>query len=213
MRTSDQTRPKTLLAAVNTFLQIWLYCRLPFSPRKNAHSSRHFLLRLIGSHAPAHHGRASCPPGACAQHTPVWHPLTAHGWKASPALSDLRTPGLFQFFAASAVVDNAIDHSVVIFQRHFRRAEGIVLFRLLREDSKSPCAVAHDEIFPIVRLMVNPISRRLHLFPRHIGHTKAASGCADPLLRRHLIRRGDRDLRCPFRLQNSGTWEKPKRSQ
>jgi len=49
--------------------------------------------------------------------------------------------------------------------------------------------------------MVNPISRRLHLFPRHIGHTKAASGCADPLLRRHLIRRGDRDLRCPFRLQ------------
>ena len=29
------------------------------SPKKNAHSSRHFLLRLIGSHAPAHHGRAS----------------------------------------------------------------------------------------------------------------------------------------------------------
>ena len=65
------------------------------SLRKNAHSSRHFLLRLIGSPAPAHHDRTSCPPGAYAQHIPVWHPPTAHGWKASPALSVLRTPGLF----------------------------------------------------------------------------------------------------------------------
>ena len=49
--------------------------------------------------------------------------------------------------------------------------------------------------------MVNPISCRLHLFPCHIGHTKAASGRADSFPRCHLIRRGDRDLRCPFRLQ------------
>ena len=49
--------------------------------------------------------------------------------------------------------------------------------------------------------MVDTVTGRLHLLPRHIGHTKAASGRADPLLCRHLIRRGDRDLRCPFRLQ------------
>ena len=66
MRTSDQTRPKTLLAAVNTFFTNMVI--LP--PAVLAHSSRHFLLRLIGSHAPAHHGRASFPPGVCARHIP-----------------------------------------------------------------------------------------------------------------------------------------------
>ena len=40
--------------------------------------------------------------------------------------------GFFQFLTASAIVDNAVDHAVVILQRHFRRAERIVLFRLFR---------------------------------------------------------------------------------
>ena len=41
-------------------LQRRLYCRLPLSPRKNAHSSRHFPLRLIVPPAP----EASSPAGA-----------------------------------------------------------------------------------------------------------------------------------------------------
>lgn len=160
-----------------------------------------FLLRLIDKPAPAHHGRASCSPRPYARCTPVWHPPTAPRWKASPASSAPCAPVFFQFLAAPAVVDDAVNRAVVILQRHFRRAEGIVLLRPLCAHSKGSCAVAHDEVFPIVRLMVNPISRRLHLFPRHIGHTKAASGCADSLLRRHLIRRVNRDHCRPLRLQ------------
>ena len=58
MRANHQVRPETLLAAVGAFPAGVVYCRPPFSPRKNAHSSCHFLLRLIGSHGPAYHDRA-----------------------------------------------------------------------------------------------------------------------------------------------------------
>ena len=59
----------------------------------------------------------------------------------------------------------------------------------------------YNEIFSILRGVMKTVSGRLHLLPAHGRHTKAASGRADSLLRCHLIRRGDRDLRCPFRLQ------------
>ena len=67
----------------------------------------------------------------------------------------------FQFLAASAVVDNAVDHAVVILQRHFRRAEGIVLLRLLlRGNGEGSRAAAHDKVFSVLGLMVNPIPCR-----------------------------------------------------
>ena len=96
--------------------------------------------------------------GAYVRHTPVLRPPTSHGWKASPALSVLRTPGLFQFLTASAVVDNAVDHAVVILQRHFSGAERIVLFRLLRCHGKGPCTVSHDKILSIIGNMVDTIT-------------------------------------------------------
>ena len=145
---SNTTARKLCLQGWTQPLQSRLYCRLPFSPRKKAHSSRHFTPRLIVPPVPG-----AFSPGqawAAASRTPAWPPPAVPGWRAfSPAAS-----------APRAVVDHAVDHAVVILQRHFRRAEGIVLLRLLCEDNKSPRAVAHDEIFSIVRLMVNPISCR-----------------------------------------------------
>ena len=63
MRTNNQARQKNLLAAVAHFWHVCLYCRLPFSPRKNNHSGCYFLLRLIVSHDLAHHVWVSCPHG------------------------------------------------------------------------------------------------------------------------------------------------------
>ena len=73
-------------------LQILLYLRRPFSPRKKDHSSRHFLLRLIG-HAPGASSAKPCP-GACARRTPVWPLPAVPGWRASsPAWSCAPHPG------------------------------------------------------------------------------------------------------------------------
>ena len=85
--------------------------------------------------------------------------------------------GLFQFLAASAVVDNAVDHAVVILQRHFDRAEGIILFRLFRCHGKGPCAVSHDKILSIIGNMVDAVTGCLHLLPAHSRHLKAAPRC------------------------------------
>ena len=52
--------------------------------------------------------------------------------------------GFFQFFAASAVVDNAVDHAVVILQRHFSGAERIVLFRLFCYHGKGLYTIFRD---------------------------------------------------------------------
>ena len=135
------------------------------------------MLRLIGSHAPAHHVRAFCPPGACARHTPVWCPPAAHGWKAFPALFVLRTPGLFPSPRRVYRFDNAVDHAVVILQRHFSGTERIILFRLFRCHGKGPCAVSHDKILSIIGNMVDAITGCLHLLPTHSRHLKAAPRC------------------------------------
>ena len=84
---------------------------------------------------------------------------------------------LLQFLAASAVVDNAVDHPVVILQRHFLRAERIVLFRLLRCHGKGPCAVSHDKVLSIIGNMVDTITGCLHLLSAHGCHLKAAPRC------------------------------------
>ena len=39
----------------------------------------------------------------------------------------------FCFLSAAAVIDNLVDHAVVILQGHFRCVQGIVLFRLHRD--------------------------------------------------------------------------------
>ena len=117
--------------------------------------------------------------------------------------------GFFQFLAASAVVDNAVDHAVVILQRHFSCAERIVLFRLFRCHGKGPCAVSHDKILSIIGNMVDAVTGRLHLLPAHGSHIKAAPGRPDALAGFQIVRG---KLRLPF-LQNSGTSEKPTLSQ
>ena len=73
--------------------------------------------------------------------------------------------GFFQFLAASAVVDNAVDHAVVILQRHFSGAERIVLFRLFRCHGKGPCAVSHDKILSIIGNVMDTVIGCLHLLP------------------------------------------------
>ena len=73
-------------------LQILLYLRQPFSPRKKDHSSRHFLLRLIGR-APGASSGGPCP-GACARCTPFSPPPVVPGWRvSSPAWSCAPHPG------------------------------------------------------------------------------------------------------------------------
>ena len=62
-------------------LHIRLYCRLPFSPRKKAHSVFHVLLLLIG-HAPGHSSPASLLREACALNTHALPPPAGHEWRS-----------------------------------------------------------------------------------------------------------------------------------
>ena len=116
MGTGDKNRPKTLLAGVDTALQTLLYLRRPFSPRKKAHSSRHFLLRLI-CHAPGASSGGLCP-GACARRTPFSPPPAAPGWKgASSRGAPMRFAlGLLLLLTFAAVVQHPVDHPVVVLQ-------------------------------------------------------------------------------------------------
>ena len=67
-------------------LQSLLYWCLPFLPRKNDHSGRHFLLRLISRPAPGASSAGQACPGFSVPRTPVSRPPAAPGWKAfSPA--------------------------------------------------------------------------------------------------------------------------------
>ena len=141
MRTSDQTRPETLLCSHEHIFADMVI--LP--PAVLAQEERPFSPPV---------GRSFLPSGACAQNTPVWHLLTAHGWKASPALSVHRTPELFQFFTASAV--DAVDHAMIILQRHFSGAEDCP-FRLFLPRQR-PCAVSHDKILSIIGNMVDAVT-------------------------------------------------------
>ena len=103
--------------------------------------------------------------------------------------------GFFQFLTASAVVDNAVDHAVVILQRHFSGSERIVLFRLLRCYSKGPCTIPHDKILLVIGNMVDAVTGCLHLLPAHGSHIKAAPGRPDALAGFQIIRG---KLRLPF---------------
>ena len=108
MRTSDQTRPETLLAAMNTFFADMVILppavlaqeERPFQPPLLASAHRQSCLRHITA------GLLSSG-GGCARHTPVLRPPTAHGWKLLRRYPFCVLLGLFQFLAASAVVDNA----------------------------------------------------------------------------------------------------------
>ena len=98
-------------------LQSLLYWRLPFSPRENDHSRRHFLLRLISRPAPGASSAGQACPGFSVPRTTVSRPPAAPGWKAfSPPWS-----------CAPRLVD-PIDQAIVILQSHFRRAQRV--FRL-----------------------------------------------------------------------------------
>lgn len=75
-----------------------------------------------------------------------------------------------------------------------------LLYRFsLNRISGSP--VSHNEIFPIVRLMMKAIPSRLHLFPGRICNTEAPSGGMNPLLGRHKFRQGSHGFFDPFRFQ------------
>ena len=87
----NTTARKLCLQGWTQPLQSRLYCRLPFSPRKKAHSSRHFTPRLTAPPAPG----ASSPgqAWAAASRTPALPPPAVPGWRAfSPAASAPRAP-------------------------------------------------------------------------------------------------------------------------
>ena len=91
---SNTTARKLCLQGWIQPLQSRLYCRLPFSPRKKAHSSRHFTPRLTDPPAPG----ASSPGQvwAAASRTPALPPPAVPGWRAfSPAASAPRAPWPF----------------------------------------------------------------------------------------------------------------------
>lgn len=69
-QTSCFTR-KLCLQSWTQFLQKGWYCRRPVSPRKKAHSIRHFLLRLIDHHAPGCCGWDAPYPGTFVPRIPV----------------------------------------------------------------------------------------------------------------------------------------------
>lgn len=105
MRTGDQAGSETLFAAVGAFSAGMVHCRLPLSPRKNDHSSRHFLLRLIGIPAPAHHDWAFALRGLMTGTLPsrILQPLPDGRLRLLCVLLFL-----LKFLAASAVVDNPL---------------------------------------------------------------------------------------------------------
>ena len=66
-------------------------------------------------------------------------------------------------------------------------------------DGKGAAAVGHDEILPIIRLMMKTVSGRLHLFPAHICHMEGAPGGPHRLTGLQVIRGGYRWLAVQFR--------------
>ena len=75
---------KLCLQSWTQFLQKGWYCRRPVSPRKKAHSIRHFLLRLIDHHAPGCCGQDALSPRAFVPRIPVSRPPAVPGWRALP---------------------------------------------------------------------------------------------------------------------------------
>ena len=71
---------------------------------------------------------------------------------------------------------------------------------LLVSDSEGAGTVAHDEILPIVRLMVQAVPGRLHLFPAHIRHIEGAPGGPHRFAGLPVIRGGRRSLPGQLRL-------------
>ena len=59
-------------------------------------------------------------------------------------MSILHTPGLFPILRPSAIVGDAVNHAVVILQRHFSGAERIVLFRLFCYHGKGLYTISRD---------------------------------------------------------------------
>ena len=90
----NTTARKLCLQGWTQPLQSRLYCRLPFSPRKKAHSSRHFTPRLIVPPTPG--AFSPWQAWAAASRTPALPPPAVPGWRAfSPAASAPRAPGPF----------------------------------------------------------------------------------------------------------------------
>ena len=77
---------------------------------------------------------------------------------------------------------------------------GGVLLGLLAADSKGAGTVAHDEILPIVRLMVQTVPGRLHLLPAHIRHIEGTPGGPYRFAGLQVIRGGRRGLLGQLRL-------------
>lgn len=135
MRTGHHHRPDTLIQGWTQPLQSLLYWRLPFSPRKNVHSRRHFLLRLISRPAPGDSSAGRACPGFSATRTPVSRPPAAPGWKAflrrDPARLGL---GFLQFLTTVAVIDDPVNHAVIILQGYLRCVQRVFRFHGDRHD-------------------------------------------------------------------------------
>ena len=67
-------------------------------------------------------------------------------------------------------------------------------------DGKGAAAVGHDEILPVLGLMVETVSDRLHLFPTHIRHMEGAPGGPHRLAGLPVVRGGRRLLPVHLRL-------------
>ena len=72
--------------------------------------------------------------------------------------------------------------------RHLLRRGVFLCFTV--PDGEGPAAVSHNEIVPILRLMMETVPGRLHLFPAHIRHMEGSPGRAYRLAGLPVIRRG-----------------------
>lgn len=135
-------------------LQNLLYWRLPFSPRKNAHSRRHFLLRLISRPAPGVSSAGQACPGLSATHTPALRPPAAPEQRAfSPAWFCAPRPGLSPIPRHGGRCDDPVAHPIIVLQGHFRRAQRV--FRLHGNGYDLPVN-AGEQIWPFELLDVLP---------------------------------------------------------
>lgn len=84
----------------------------------------------------------------------------------------------FQLTHGRGVIQNAVNHVVVLLGRHFSGLGGAFL---LGGDGKGVRSVAHDKILTVLGLVVEAIACGLQLLPAHVGYKEATSWGLDAL--------------------------------
>lgn len=96
---------------------------------------------------------------------------------------------LFFCFLTAAVIDDSVDHAVIVLHAHFRVFQGIVFLSLrFAENGESTRTVAHNQIFAVVGFMVNAVTCRLHLLFGQVGQRKTAARRLHPFACQMVVR-------------------------